>query len=79
MPATVNALDIAVSDLTAAIEFYRRLGLEFVRDEHWPDEGAGCDLPNGMHLMLGSDELRGKLAAAGNPRPLSTARPCRTA
>jgi catechol 2,3-dioxygenase-like lactoylglutathione lyase family enzyme len=27
----VNALDIAVTDLTAAIKFYRRLGLEFVR------------------------------------------------
>jgi catechol 2,3-dioxygenase-like lactoylglutathione lyase family enzyme len=67
MPVTVNALDIAVTDLTAAIEFYRRLGLEFVRDEHWPDDHAGCDLPNGLHLMLDSDDLRGKMTAGWTP------------
>jgi catechol 2,3-dioxygenase-like lactoylglutathione lyase family enzyme len=67
MQATVNALDIAVTDLGAAIEFYRRLGLEFVRDQYMPDDHAGCDLPNGLHLMLDTDEFRGKVTAGWKP------------
>jgi catechol 2,3-dioxygenase-like lactoylglutathione lyase family enzyme len=67
MQASVNALDIAVGDLGAAIEFYRRLGLEFVRDEYMPDDHAGCDLPNGLHLMLDTDEFRRKVTAGWNP------------
>jgi catechol 2,3-dioxygenase-like lactoylglutathione lyase family enzyme len=67
MQASVNALDIAVGDLGAAIEFYRRLGLEFVRDEYMPDDHAGCDLPNGLHLMLDTDEFRQKVTAGWNP------------
>jgi catechol 2,3-dioxygenase-like lactoylglutathione lyase family enzyme len=67
MSATVSAIDVAVTDLTAAIEFYRRLGLEFVRDEHWPNDHAGCDLPNGLHLMLDSDDLRGKTTSGWTP------------
>jgi catechol 2,3-dioxygenase-like lactoylglutathione lyase family enzyme len=67
MQAKINALDIAVTDLTAAIEFYRRLGLDFVRDEHWPNDHAGCDLPNGLHLMLDSDDLRRKTTSGWTP------------
>jgi uncharacterized glyoxalase superfamily protein PhnB len=67
MQASVKALDIAVGDLGAAIQFYRRLGLEFERDKYMPDDHAGCDLPNGLHLMLDTDEFRGKVTAGWNP------------
>jgi catechol 2,3-dioxygenase-like lactoylglutathione lyase family enzyme len=67
MQTTVSALDIAVTDLGAAIEFYRRFGLEFVRDQYMPDDHAGCDLPNGLHLMLDTDESRRKITAGWNP------------
>lgn len=67
MQPTVNALDITVADLGAAIDFYRLLGLEFVRDQYMPDDHAGCDLPNGLHLMLDTDDLRTKTTAHWNP------------
>ncbi|MFI6826567.1 VOC family protein [Kribbella sp. NPDC050241] len=67
MQPTVNILDIAVSDLGAAIEFYKRLGLDFVRDQYMPDDHAGCDLPNGVHLMLDTDEMRAKITARWTP------------
>jgi catechol 2,3-dioxygenase-like lactoylglutathione lyase family enzyme len=70
MNPTIKAIDIAVSDLDAAIEFYRRLGLEFVPDPHMPTDHAGCDLPNGLHLMLDTDDLRAKTTANWNPPPL---------
>jgi len=63
MQPTFNVLDIAVADLGAAIDFYRLLGLEFVRDQYMPDDHAGCDLPNGLHLMLDTDDLRTKTTA----------------
>lgn len=72
-PTTVNAIDIVVSDLGAAIEFYRRLGLEFERDKYMPDDHAGCDLPNGLHLMLDTEDLRGKVTAHWTPPKLSRA------
>ena len=55
---TMNAIDIVVSDLDATIGFYRRLGLEFKIDASMP-EHAQCDLPNGLHLMLDTEGLRG--------------------
>jgi catechol 2,3-dioxygenase-like lactoylglutathione lyase family enzyme len=67
MNPTFNVIDIAVRDLPEAIAFYRRLGLEFVPDQHMPDEHAGCDLPNGIHLMLDTDELRDKTTAHWTP------------
>jgi catechol 2,3-dioxygenase-like lactoylglutathione lyase family enzyme len=70
VPTTVNAIDIVVSDLGAAIEFYRRLGLEFERDQYMPDDHAGCDLPNGLHLMLDTEDLRGKVTAHWTPPKL---------
>jgi uncharacterized glyoxalase superfamily protein PhnB len=70
MPATVKIIDIVVSDLGAAIEFYRRLGLEFERDQYMPDDHAGCDLPNGLHLMLDTDSIRGKTTAQWTPPKL---------
>lgn len=70
MPTTVKAIDIAVSDLGAAIEFYRRLGLEFERDQYMPDDHAGCDLPNGLHLMLDTEESRSKITEDWTPPTL---------
>ncbi|WP_433554925.1 VOC family protein [Pseudonocardia xinjiangensis] len=72
MSPTMNAIDIVVSDLEATMAFYRRLGLEFEIDAHMP-EHAQCDLPNGLHLMLDTENLRGKTStdwspAAGGPR-----------
>lgn len=66
MSPTMNAIDIAVSDLNASIAFYRRLGLEFEIDAHTP-EHAQCDLPNGLHLMLDTENLRGKTTAGWSP------------
>jgi catechol 2,3-dioxygenase-like lactoylglutathione lyase family enzyme len=54
----MNAIDIVVSDLEAAMSFYRRLGLEFQVDATMP-EHAQCDLSNGLHLMLDTEGLRG--------------------
>ncbi|HZX01813.1 VOC family protein [Kribbella sp.] len=71
--ATVKIIDIVVSDLGAAIEFYRRLGLEFERDQYMPDDHAGCDLPNGLHLMLDTDEARSKITANWTPPTSSRA------
>jgi uncharacterized glyoxalase superfamily protein PhnB len=70
MNPTFNVIDIAVTDLTAAITFYRQLGLEFVPDQHMPNDHAGCDLPNGVHLMLDTDELRDKTTANWTPPAL---------
>ncbi|MEV0790216.1 VOC family protein [Kribbella sp. NPDC050459] len=67
VPGTVKIIDVVVSDLGAAIEFYRRFGLEFERDQYMPDDHAGCDLPNGLHLMLDTDEARGKITAGWTP------------
>lgn len=68
----MNAIDIVVSDLDAAIAFYRRLGVEFVIDANTP-EHAGCELPNGLHLMLDTEELRGK-TIPGWTRPTGSPR-----
>jgi catechol 2,3-dioxygenase-like lactoylglutathione lyase family enzyme len=66
--ATMNAIDIVVSDLDAAMAFYRRLGLEFEKDPRMP-EHAQCDLPGGLHLMLDTEDLRGK-TISGWTRPV---------
>lgn len=57
MSPTMSIIGIVVSDLEAAIAFYGRLGVKFERDERMP-EHAGADLPNGLHLMLDTDDLR---------------------
>jgi uncharacterized glyoxalase superfamily protein PhnB len=72
MNPTMNAIDIVVSDIEAAIAFYQRLGLDFEIDAQMPDH-AGCDLPNGLHLMLDTEDLRGKTTSgwskpSGGPR-----------
>jgi catechol 2,3-dioxygenase-like lactoylglutathione lyase family enzyme len=66
MAPTMNAIDLAVSDLNASITFYRRLGLEFEIDGH-TTEHAQCDLPNGLHLMLDTENLRGKTLTSWSP------------
>ncbi|WP_427893328.1 VOC family protein [Kribbella sp. GL6] len=70
---TVKIIDVVVSDLGAAIEFYARLGLTFERDQYMPDDHAGCDLPNGLHLMLDTDESRAKITANWTPPATSRA------
>jgi uncharacterized glyoxalase superfamily protein PhnB len=67
---SVKIIDIVVSDLGAAIEFYRRLGLEFERSPYMPDDHADCDLPNGLHLMLDTDQARGKTTSGWTPPKL---------
>lgn len=52
----MNVLDVIVADIQASIEFYRRLGVEFQIDPGYPDH-AGCDLPNGMHIMLDQEKF----------------------
>ena len=66
MNPTMNAIDIVVSDLDAAIAFYRRLGLEFEIDHTCPSTPS-CDLPNGLHLMLDTENLRGKTTLRLDP------------
>lgn len=72
MNPTMNVIDIVVSDMAEAIAFYRRLGVDFEVDPKYPDH-AGCDLPNGVHLMLDTEDFRGKVTSgwtrpAGGPR-----------
>jgi uncharacterized glyoxalase superfamily protein PhnB len=62
MTPALNNLDIVVADITASITFYRHLGLEFQIDPGYT-EHAGCDLPNGVHLMLDQE----KFAAMARP------------
>lgn len=72
MHPTLNVIDLVVSDIDAAIAFYRRLGVEFQVDPTYPDH-AGCDLPSGLHLMLDTEEFRGK-TTDGWTRPAGGAR-----
>ena len=66
MNPTMNVIDIVVSDMEAARAFYARLGLDFKVDPNMPGH-AGCDLPNGVHLMLDTVELRGQFPAGWTP------------
>jgi catechol 2,3-dioxygenase-like lactoylglutathione lyase family enzyme len=51
----LNAIGIAVSDMTASIRFYRLLGLDVPET---PDEGhVDTFLPNGVRFMLDSEEV----------------------
>jgi catechol 2,3-dioxygenase-like lactoylglutathione lyase family enzyme len=68
MNPTFNVIDIVVSDMRAAIAFYERLGLKFEIDPQYPDH-AGCDLPNGLHVMLDTEKFRGGTMAGGWTRP----------
>ncbi|PZG23709.1 VOC family protein [Nonomuraea aridisoli] len=74
MRPALNTVDIIVSDLEASIAFYARLGLDFTIDPHSP-EHAGCDLPNGLHVMLDTEGFRtpflpGWTPPDGGPRTL---------
>ncbi|GIG91275.1 VOC family protein [Plantactinospora endophytica] len=71
MKATMNAIDVIVSDLDASVAFYRLLGLEFQVDERMP-EHASCEFPGGLHLMLDTEKSTvtarpGWSRAAGSP------------
>ena len=51
----LNAIGIAVADMTASIRFYRLLGLDVPET---PDEGhVDTFLPNGVRFMLDSEEV----------------------
>ena len=51
----LNALGIVASDMARSIRFYRLLGLDIPET---PDEGhIDTVLPNGMRLMLDSEEV----------------------
>jgi uncharacterized glyoxalase superfamily protein PhnB len=51
---TLNAIGIVSSDMARSIRFYRTLGLDVPET---PDEGhVEAALPNGMRLMLDSEE-----------------------
>lgn len=72
MNPTMNVIDMVVPDMQAAIAFYERLGLDFKVDPKYPDH-AGCDLPNGLHLMLDTEEFRDSVTSgwsrpSGGPR-----------
>jgi catechol 2,3-dioxygenase-like lactoylglutathione lyase family enzyme len=55
MPANLNAIGIAVSDMGRSIAFYRLLGLDVPET---PDEGhVDAFLPNGVRFMLDSEEV----------------------
>jgi uncharacterized glyoxalase superfamily protein PhnB len=67
----MNTLDIIVADVSASMDFYRLLGLEFQVDPAYPQH-AGCDLPSGLHLMLDEEKFTemarpGWTRAAGSP------------
>jgi uncharacterized glyoxalase superfamily protein PhnB len=69
MTPTPNALGLVVADMDRAVEFYRRLGIEFSGDtDHREYELAG-----GLRLMLDSEEsvqgfTTGWVAPSGSPR-----------
>ncbi|MFG2053380.1 hypothetical protein ACGFI9_05035 [Micromonospora sp. NPDC048930] len=65
MKPVMDTLDIVVADVAASVAFYRCLGLEFQVDPNYA-EHAGCDLPNGLHLMLDEEKPRW-------PAPVGTA------
>jgi catechol 2,3-dioxygenase-like lactoylglutathione lyase family enzyme len=54
MTPLLNAVGIVVSDMARSLDFYRRLGLDA---PDTPDEGhVNIPLPNGLRLMLDSEE-----------------------
>lgn len=71
----LNQLDLVVRDIDAAVEFYRRLGVEIPESAIWRTASGAhhvdLHLPNGFHLHLDSDALaksfnRGWPEVAGN-------------
>lgn len=74
MSPKLNVIDIVVPDLDAAIAFYAKLGLAFEPDPRMPGH-AGYDLPNGPHLMLDTDDMRGKPGSEWTPETGGTGGP----
>lgn len=66
MNLSMNTIDIVVADVQASIAFYRLLGLEFEVDPKYPDH-AGCDLPNGLHLMLDAEKFHASTTPGWEP------------
>ncbi|GMQ84921.1 MAG: VOC family protein [Acidimicrobiia bacterium] len=56
MKARFDALGIVVSDMEAALAFYRLLGLEFDEDPETPGH-VEADLPGGTRLMLDTEQV----------------------
>ncbi|MBF6276346.1 MULTISPECIES: VOC family protein [unclassified Nocardia] len=63
MAPQLNAIGVVVSDLTAALDFYRRLGLEF--GEVVGGGHVEAPLPGGFRLMLDSEENIAQDAGVG--------------
>lgn len=53
MTKGLNAIGLVVTDMPAAVAFYRRLGLEFAEDTGDHQE---CELAGGIRLMLDTEE-----------------------
>jgi catechol 2,3-dioxygenase-like lactoylglutathione lyase family enzyme len=51
----LDAIGVVVSDMTRAIDFYRRLGLEFPADAT-DEEHAEASGPGGLRVMLDTEE-----------------------
>ncbi len=70
MTPRVNAIGLVVADMSAAVAFYRRLGLGFTADT---DDHQECELPGGIRLMLDTEEsirpfTPGWVPPSGSPR-----------
>ena len=60
-----DAIGVIVSDLERAVDFYRRLGLEFPPD---PEDGhVEAELPGGLRLMLDTEETIRSFAPEWSP------------
>ncbi|WP_030170036.1 VOC family protein [Spirillospora albida] len=66
MNLSMDIVGLIVTDIEKATAFYRLLGLEFEVDPKYPDH-AGCDLPNGLHLMLDTEESHASTAPGWSP------------
>ncbi len=82
MPPTFEAIGIVADDMSAALAFYRRLGLEVVLEPDAQAAHAELGLPGGLRLMLDSvatmqmfDEGYQK-PPPGTPRSVSLAFHC---
>jgi catechol 2,3-dioxygenase-like lactoylglutathione lyase family enzyme len=56
MDGSIDAIGMVVTDMAAAVGFYRRLGLEFP-DGAEQEQHAEAVLPGGMRLMLDVEEM----------------------
>ena len=64
----LDAVGVIVSDLERAIDFYRRLGLEFPEEADSEGHGhAEAELPGGLRFMLDTEETIRSFAPDWSP------------